>query len=185
MSSETTPSNPKKTRVFARVLLEWFLWVVLPVFVLFNFVGFPSRVNGNSMNPTLQDGQLLWIWRGIRFSSSFPQLGQVVACMPPLETPYSLERGIFGIETRSRYVKRIVGLPGDTLELKGGVLFRNKIKVLEPYIDADPAFVDMKPILLGKDQYFVMGDNRHLGESIDSRFFGPISRGDLMGGVAF
>ncbi len=168
-----------------RVLLEWLLWVVLPLLVLFNFVGFPSRVDGNSMNPTLHDGQLLWIWRGIRFSSSFPQLGQVVACMPPLETPYSLERGLFGLEMRSRYVKRIVGLPGDTLELKGGVLFLNKIKVLEPYISSDPAYVDMKPILLGKDQYFVMGDNRHLGESIDSRFFGPISRGDLIGGVAF
>jgi signal peptidase I len=87
------------------------------------------------------------------------------------------------------YVKRVVGLPGDVIEIRDEKLFRNGAAVDEPYAafvpvsgKVDPRLTDMSPFRVGENELFVVGDNRR--ESLDSRFFGCIPRADVVGKVA-
>ena len=70
-------------------------------------------------------------------------------------------------------IKRVVGCPGDTLQIKDGVLHRNDEAVDEPFVKTD-AGGDWGPYTVPPDRYFVMGDNRY--DSADSRFIGPVPR---------
>jgi signal peptidase I len=90
---------------------------------------------------------------------------------------------------RLYYVKRVVGLPGDVIEFRDEKLIRNGERVDEPYAAfvpvsgrIDPRLTDMAPVTVGKNEVFVVGDNRR--ESLDSRFFGCISRDDVVGRAA-
>ena len=91
-----------------------------------------------------------------------------------------------GSTTASRYVKRVVGLPGDTVEVRGRLLVRNGSLVDEPYLRAsEPGFrmPDLRPLTLGADEFFVLGDHRD--NSMDSRLTGPVGRDQIVGRVEF
>ena len=81
------------------------------------------------------------------------------------------------------FTKRIVGLPGDTLEIRNGVVYRNGLREEEPYLhaplDDKPYLRDVSPIKLGPNQFYVLGDFRD--QSIDSRKYGPITPKDIFG----
>jgi signal peptidase I len=94
----------------------------------------------------------------------FSSLGQAVGVVPPSDRDF---------------IKRVVGLPGDTISCRGGRLVRNDRPVTEPYLDQGTQTDCDKQITVGPGQLFVMGDNR--GNSQDSRFFGPIPREDVVG----
>jgi signal peptidase I len=94
----------------------------------------------------------------------FSSLGQAVGVVPPSDRDF---------------IKRVVGLPGDTIACRGGKLFRNDQPVTEPYLDPGTQTDCDKRITVGADDLFVMGDNR--GNSQDSRIFGPIERDDVVG----
>jgi signal peptidase I len=95
----------------------------------------------------------------------FSSLGQAVGVVPPSDRDF---------------IKRVVGLPGDTIACRGGRLFRNNQPVTEPYLDPDTQTDNCKPtVTVRPGQLFVMGDNR--GNSQDSRIFGPIERDDVVG----
>ncbi len=171
---------PRALRFFTR-------WLLTPLllWLSYTFVGTPARIDGSSMNPTLEDGEAVWMWKWVRFNSSWPDYGDVVATLAPINRPpYSTETGIFGLERRTRLVKRVVGKPGDTLELRGGDLYRNGLKVTEKYTSSEVAAFSSASVTLKTNEYYVLGDNRRLGESIDSRFFGPVQRSDLLGEVS-
>ena len=80
------------------------------------------------------------------------------------------------------YIKRVIGVPGDTVELRGNVLYRNGQKVDEPYKKLDPFpgdKADFGPVTVPPDSYFVMGDNRD--HSLDSRYWGFVPREYIRG----
>lgn len=79
-----------------------------------------------------------------------------------------------------RYVKRIVVLPGETLQIRNGRLFINDHELREPYVN-DGTYPDLGPVTLGPSMYFVMGDNR--SESLDSRHFGPVTKDRIEGKI--
>ena len=168
----------------ARLFTRWLLLPLL-LWLFYAFVGTPARVDGSSMNPTLEDGEAVWMWKWVRFDPNWPDYGDVVATLAPVNRPpYSVETGMLGLERRTRFVKRVVGKPGDTLELRGGDLYRNGKAITEKYTSSDIAAFSSARVTLGAGEYYVLGDNRRLGESIDSRFFGPVQRSDLLGGVS-
>ncbi len=81
--------------------------------------------------------------------------------------------------TTTEYVKRVVGLPGEEVAARGGSLYVNGQRLVEPYLPAGVQTEDFNPVTVPPARLFVMGDNR--GSSFDSRRFGPIERSSVVG----
>lgn len=103
-------------------------------------------VVGASMQPSFEDGQRLLVNKMI-FNFAAPNRGDVII----LEAPTG---------QRVDYIKRVIGLPGDTVEVKQGGVYVNGVRLNEPYIKAAPSYT-MGPQTIQKDTYFVLGDNRN------------------------
>ena len=85
--------------------------------------------------------------------------------------------------TTTEYVKRVVGLPGETISSKGGGLYVDDRLLVEPYLPAGLRTEDFAPVVVPEGRLFVMGDNRNPGMSFDSRRFGPIETSSVVGRV--
>ncbi len=130
-------------------------------------------VHGDSMKPGFEAGQYLLVSRRA-YRGASPARGDVVIVRDP--TPGKDEVS---------YLKRIVGLPGEEVTVKEGVVFINGQHLPEPYLRGAPAAFGLseQTWVLGPSQYFVMGDNRV--KSTDSREFGPVPRQRIVGKVWF
>jgi signal peptidase I len=126
-------------------------------------------IPSGAMMPTLQPGDR-FVVDARRYRDAPPAFGDIVVCD-------------FGDGTL--VVKRTVGVPGDTIELRGPRLVRNGILVDEPYLSSEQRFgpPDIGPLTLGADEFFVLGDNR--GNSNDSRQRGPLASDQIFGRVEF
>lgn len=128
------------------------------------------------MLPALKNSEWLWVSK-LDYHTGVPQRGDVVICYYPGR--YLDQWKLI----RQYFVKRIIGLPGETIAMEDGVVHINGEPLDEPYLD--PSRVryrrTMDPRTLGPDEYFVMGDNRD--SSNDSRRIGPITRDMLVGRV--
>ena len=148
-----------------------YLFVVLIITLLVvKFVGQRSEVIGSSMEPTFSDGDNLLLDK-ISYRFQEPKRFDVIVF------PYAYEKN-------TNYIKRIIGLPGETVFIdEAGQIFINDNLLTEHYGNAvinDPGLADRKITLLD-DEYFVLGDNRN--DSIDSRFIsvGNIKRKQIIG----
>lgn len=122
------------------------------------------KVEGYSMQPTLEDGQYLLINKiGLHFRQ--PERGDVIVFKYPVDPTKS-------------FVKRVIGLPGDTVEVRDREVYVNDQKLIEPYIKEAPNSGIPRTIVPPGD-YFVMGDNRN--NSSDSRMWGPLPEDDVIG----
>lgn len=150
-------------------IASWLLWLGGAVLVallvrqyLFTFV----VVDGSSMERTLSDGDVLAV-SIVKYHIGKPERGDVVVCDYPGKEEH--------------YVKRIIGLPGEEIEIMDGVVSINGMALSEPYIAEEP-LLDLPKQIVPESSYFVMGDNRN--HSNDSRSVGPIEE-DLLMGKAF
>jgi signal peptidase I len=146
------------------------LIIVVPIRI---FVAEPFVVSGTSMVPTFQNGDYLIVDK-ISYELGTPQRDDVVV----FKYPY---------DTTKFFIKRIIGLPGETVDIKGNdvtitnAAHPNGFKLDQPFVK-NPANNDTH-FVLSADQYFVMGDNRIA--SSDSRYWGPVSRNLLVGKAFF
>ncbi len=155
-----------------RALKEIFTLVILAVLIVVPvrvFIAQPFVVEGLSMFPTFGDHDYL-IVDEISYRFSEPERGDVVVFR------YPGNPSIF-------YVKRVIGLPGETVKIDRGTVTitkpsGEKLAIEEPYVVADDATYTLSSTL-GPDQYFVMGDNRP--KSSDSRVWGPLPKEDIIG----
>lgn len=135
-----------------------------------------ARIKGRSMLPTLHDRDFALVWR-LTYRLRAPRRGEVVICHYPGR---KMKRLPF---LPQAFVKRVIALPGDTVEWQEGVLLLNGEPLKEPYLD--PArcrsLRTRPPRTLGPDEYYVLGDNRDA--SNDSRSVGPLRRRDIRGRV--
>lgn len=134
-----------------REIIESLAIAVLIVTFVTVFVGRFCRVKGRSMEPTLYTGEWLWTDK-IGYEIGAPKRGDIVVLK------YH--------DTRDKYVKRVIGLPGDTVEIKEHKVYVNGARLTEPYIK-EPPLTDYKSTEVPPNNYFVMGDNRN--QSDDSR----------------
>jgi signal peptidase I len=154
----------------------------------------PYRIPTASMVPTLKVGQRILVYR----LATHPGVGDVVVFHPPSGADRELgaqcgepEQGPGHAQPCDRptarastqtFVKRVVGLPGDTLRISNGDVYRNGVKETGAYIQActDPSNCTYaQTIVVPKGDYYMMGDNR--GDSDDSRFWGPIRQSWIIG----
>jgi signal peptidase I len=157
----------------------------------------PYRIPSGSMEPTLAVGQRVLVNRiGMDFSD--PHVGEIVVFHPPegaeQEQCGPVDHTIkLGGEACSQpvpkksdvnFIKRIVGGPGDTISIVEGHVTRNGVREKDSYIrpcGSSPECSFPKPIKIPAGHWFMMGDNR--GESDDSRFWGPVPTGWIIGGA--
>ncbi len=162
---------------FLRSILEFALVIIVGAAIVLPirmYVMQPFFVKGASMEPNFEDGQYLIIDE-ISYRFNNPQRGDVIVFKYPLDPS-------------QYYIKRLIGLPGETVEVNGG---RVKIYNAEhplgfvldesKYLASSVTTTGESKETLGSDQYFVMGDNR--AASYDSRRWGPLSRDEVIGRV--
>lgn len=141
-----------------------------------NFVMCLTFVQGNSMQPTLYNKDILISYKPLMYHNKY-YYGDIIILNAKRVSPYKRL-------LKNQYIKRIVGLPGDTIKIENGKVYRNGKEVKENYI-AKKAYTDIYGTQntweLNNNEYFVLGDNRFPYESEDSRYFGPIYKNELMG----
>ena len=177
-SQEAKPtSQQEKKKNVKKEILSWILTLgsaVVIALLIRTFLFEPIRVDGQSMCDTLQNNEIMLVTKP-EYLLGQPQDGDVIICKYPGRT--------------ENFVKRLMGVPGDTIEVINNVVYRNGEALDEPYLTParnDDGF-SMEAITLGPDQYFVMGDNRD--NSHDSRnYYGygkpaTLTRSQIIGHV--
>ena len=152
--------------------LLYLLVIVLLTWVIVTFVGQRTKVDGHSMEPTLSDGDNLIVDK-LSYRFRDPERYDIIVF------PYQHAENTY-------YIKRIIGLPGETVQVIDGYMYINGKKLDEHYgaeVMEDPG-IAAEPIKLGDDEYFVLGDNRN--HSSDSRVgsVGVLTR-DMLSGRAW
>lgn len=158
--------------------------VILLALVIRSLIFEPVRVDGASMNNTLNNGDLVLVTKPKVLSGNLER-GDIVICHYPGRIRSTRRVGAtFTLNYHTTFIKRLIALPGDSVAISGGVLYVNDTPVDEPDT-VIPARSDMPRITLKKGEYFVIGDNRN--NSHDSRSFdvGPITEKMIVGHVAF
>ncbi len=147
----------------ARELVETVL-LTLVIFFMIRFAVENYRIEGYSMEPNFHDGQFLLVNK-LQYLFTPPQRGDVIIFRYPLNP-------------NKNFIKRVIALPGETVEIRAGKVFVNNVRVHEPY-PFNFADYDYGPVTVGPDEYFVLGDNRP--ESSDSHSWGMLPTKDLIG----
>jgi len=142
------------------------LIVVVPIRV---FIFEPFIVKGNSMEPNFRQGDYLIIDK-LSFLFRQPKRGEVVVFNYPLNP-------------RQRFIKRIIALPGEKIEMKDGKVKINEQYLKEEYLSNSIQTTDDLDIVVPQNQYFVLGDNRF--SSLDSRQWGTLPKSNIIGRVLF
>ncbi len=176
--AEADRSEQEEKKPFIREIMEYVVWfasVIIIVQIITRFVGVFSVVDGESMEPTLYHGEYLWVDK-LGYHVSDPERYDVVIF--PVE---------YGEETR-HFVKRIIGLPNETVYIdEAGSIYIDDKLLADPYgkevIASYNRYRAAEPITLGPDEYFVLGDNRN--HSSDSRvdIVGNVKRSEIDGHV--
>ena len=142
------------------------------------------------MNPTLHTGDVALLLKYPRWMRawglpvSYPQRGEIVVFRIPASSDYAYQEGWFGLRYRPYNIKRVIGVPGDTVDVKGGRVRVNGTAITEAYTDVSTDR-DEKSVTLGPGQVYVLGDNRRVGESVDSRYYGAVQLSDVAGPVTW
>jgi signal peptidase I len=173
MSFEIENPEPKRIRR-PRLLpknalfrdIFWSMVLFLMIYIPINMITARAYVEGPSMQPNFYTNDLIVVNRMVYYFGA-PSRGDVIVLRNPVNA------------ADDDLIKRIVGLPGETVEIKNGRVFINGLMLEESYIkDFCQGFCD-GTWHLKNDQYFILGDNRN--NSMDSHSFGPINRNLIVG----
>ena len=143
--------------------------------MVYMFLFQPHKVDGNSMYPTFHNSEYI-LTDKISFRKGVPQRGDVVVFHAPPPN-------------NSDFIKRVIGLPGETIMVKGGLVFINGKQLIEEYIPvttltSEKSFLrEGVPYPIPAGYYMVFGDNRNY--SSDSREWGPVAKKAIIGKAAF
>lgn len=169
--TKQTNSDKKKSKggflkeviIYACIFLV--LWKVVPTYIIEKTV-----VEGMSMQDTLQNNEQLLVEK-ISYQFSDPKRFDIVTLMP------------YGEEVDAYFIKRVIGLPGETIQIKDGKIYING-EVLEENYGKEPIIdggIAKEPLTLGADEYFVMEDNRNGSDDSRVDYIGPITRNLIKG----
>jgi len=174
-NTQEIETEEKKSSI-KRIIFEILVYVVLLIVCVYfvpKYVLQRTVVDGSSMQNTLQEDDSLLVEK-VSYHFTDPDRFDIVVFYP------------FGRDDKiNYYVKRIIGLPGETVQIKGDDIYING-QIIEENYGKDPITdegIASEPIVLADDEYFVLGDNREVSE--DSRVFGPVERKNIEGKAFF
>jgi signal peptidase I len=171
-----TPPEPSVARVAVSWLRELTLSMVIAIVVIL-FLYQPVKVEGTSMTPGLVNQERIFINKFI-YNQLIYRLG--LADISRGDTVVFWYPG----DPSKSYIKRVIGLPGDSVEIVNGMVLVNGKALAEPYVPEEARDqVSMQRITIDPDKYFVLGDNRR--SSNDSRTWGLVPRSDIYGKAVF
>lgn len=153
-------------------LLGWIVYILIIVgltYLIITFVGQRTMVSGSSMETTLSSGDQLIVDK-ISYRFTDPKRYDIIVF------PYKYEENTY-------YIKRIIGLPGETVQIVDGYVYINGQKLDEHYgneVMAEAGLAE-EPVELGDDEYFVLGDNRNNSQDSRAANVGVIHRRDILG----
>ena len=197
-ASPPVSSGPHFTRWLLDVL-ETILPALLIVVVVNVFLAQATRVEGQSMEPNIHDNQRLVVEK-VSYHFGLPERGDIVVLEPLGSESLALDERILGWfctvlpldwnklglrcpnRVRDPLIKRVVGLPGETIEIRDGHVYINGQVLEEPYLE-QLTYGNVSPRVLSPDHVFVLGDNR--GASNDSRSFGEVALSNVVGRAWF
>lgn len=193
-------------------IIEWVLCLLvatLIALVIKHYIGTPTKVEGSSMEPTLYDEQRLWVNRWGRTTGQMPERGNIVIIEAPTQTVIDREnvdqsnpiakykkepQGLINkffynvLEVgKTSYIKRVIALPGEHVQIKDGLVYINGKRLQEDYLQ-EGVVTDIQngiydDFIVPENTVFVMGDNRQ--HSKDSRILGCIPLEKIEGTLAF
>jgi signal peptidase I len=175
---ETSPVTPG-WKSFLREVVETLGLAVL-LFLVINIISARVRVDGFSMRPTLDDGEFVLINR-LAYQFGRFQRGDIIVFRPPMYPESDIFRRLLGLPNISDdyedYIKRVIGLPGDTVKIEQGTVRINETVIHESYIATPPDYSGEWTVPAGN--LFVLGDNRN--NSADSHAWGFLPEQNILG----
>jgi signal peptidase I len=190
---ERATETPRKQTSLVREVIETLL-LALIIFVAVRAVVLNFRVDGLSMTPSLQNNEMVLVNRNVYLHFDKWALVDWLPGVDHKDTDivypfHPPERGdiiVFNapVENASKpYIKRVIGLPGETVEAKGGHVYIDGTEIDEPYLKGETTYCrldqDCPPVTVPEGHIFVMGDNRD--NSSDSRAFGVVDVDSIIG----
>ena len=139
-----------------------YIVIVLVVVLIRTFIITPVRVDGDSMKNTLKNGDILLLYK----LGSINRLDIIV---------------LDEEKDNEKIIKRVIGLPGETVVIKKGKIYVNDKVIDDEYAYGETS--DYDKVTLEDDEYFILGDNRLISK--DSRYFGPIKENEIKGKIVF
>lgn len=139
-----------------------YIVIVVAVVLIRTFIITPVRVDGDSMKNTLKNGDILLLYK----LSSIDRFDIIV---------------LDEEKDNEKIIKRVIGLPGETVAIKKGKIYINDKVIDDEYAYGETS--DFDKVTLADDQYFILGDNRLISK--DSRYFGPIKDNEIKGKIVF
>ena len=183
----------KKKKSLTREILEWILTIVVAIAIALPIRAFGFelvRVDGESMDNTLANGEIMFVtkydyastWLSFPWQDDEPK--EKATRITTGGNPRRFDVVICRYPGRgdTNFVKRVVGIPGDTIEIRDGYLYVNGDRYEEPYVDDEYRSGRLNtfgPYTVPEGEYFVMGDHRN--NSNDSRYIGPLDRDMIIG----
>ena len=161
-----TVETPKSRSNLLREIIETALLTAV-IFLVVNTITGRFRIEGSSMEPNLHDGEYVIIDR-VSYVLHPPERGDVIVFVPPTGD--------------KDYIKRVMGLPGDTVEVRNSQVIVNGKVLDEPYLNAPTNYI-YGPQTIEPGHYFVLGDNRN--NSSDSHSWGAIASSTIIGRAWF
>ena len=187
--------------------VDTIVFVIVAVILIRSFIAELRWIPSGSMKPTLVEGDRIVVEKLSKFPNlisehnfeNTPQRGDIMIFYPPFvklkTTPWAIFSRLTGFFCKDiAYIKRVIGLPGEKIEIKQGdngayKVYINDQPLKEEYIMSEYDYHKCKenmycgPFIIPENNYFMMGDNR--GSSLDSRFWGPLSKERFIGRAVF
>lgn len=139
-----------------------YVFIVFLVIIVRTYIATPVRVDGNSMRKTLEDGDILLLYKMAKFERN-----DIIVLDEK--------------EDEEIIIKRIIALPGETIKIQNGKIYINDKEYNDEFAYGDTS--DYEQVTLDEDEYFILGDNRLISK--DSRYFGTITEDEIIGKVVF
>jgi signal peptidase I len=188
-AAEELEDEPKKKRSFWAELPGLLLTALVIAVLIKTFLVQPFWIPSESMAPTIVVDDRVMVNK-LAYDFGEPSRGDIVVFRDPRaeeideSLPEAVVRsvleaiGVRAGEGRDDLIKRVIGLPGEVVEIRDNTVYIDGMPLDEPYL-GDVFMPDEDPVQLGDDELFLMGDNRDA--SFDSRRFGPVDLDDLVG----